>query len=52
MTSSLVSMEILKAAVDECNEGEKEENERAFAVIDAFSIPRFTYNQDRKKFIK
>ncbi|XP_033639912.1 DNA polymerase epsilon subunit 2-like isoform X2 [Asterias rubens] len=52
VTSSLVSMEILKAAVDECNEGEKEENERAFAVIDAFSIPRFTYNQDRKKFIK
>ncbi|XP_038066807.1 DNA polymerase epsilon subunit 2-like [Patiria miniata] len=52
LTSSLVSMEILKAAIDECNEGEEQENERAFAVIDAFTVPRFTYNQDRKKFLK
>ena len=52
MTSSLVSMATLKAAVDECNEGEAEENEKAFAIIDAFSVPRFTYHYDRKKFVK
>ncbi|XP_022081483.1 DNA polymerase epsilon subunit 2-like isoform X2 [Acanthaster planci] len=52
LASSLVSMETLKAAIDECNEGEVEESERAFAVIDAFTVPRFTYNHDRKKFLK
>ena len=52
VASSLVSMETLKAAIDECNEGEKEESERAFAIIDAFTVPRFTYDHERKKFLK
>ncbi len=51
LTSSLVGKETLAIAVDECNEALDTDPEAAMVVIDAFKIPKFTYNMDRRKFL-
>ena len=52
VANSLIDRAILEAAVGECNDGGEEENEKAFTVVDAFTMPRFTYNAERKKFLR
>ena len=49
--SSLVDRDIVEVAVQECSEDPEEDTDKAFCVIDAFQVPRFIYNPDRKKFI-
>ncbi|XP_071499868.1 DNA polymerase epsilon subunit 2-like [Diadema antillarum] len=51
LSSALLTKETIEAAVDECTDGGSEENEKVFNVIDAFGVPRFTYNSERKKFL-
>ncbi|KAL4238277.1 DNA polymerase epsilon subunit 2 [Mactra antiquata] len=51
LTSTLISKVICETAVQECNAEHDDESDKVFTVIDAFSVPRFTYKKDRKKFI-
>ena len=51
LISSLVDREVVEIAVQECSEDPSENTDKAFCVINAFKVPRFIYNQDRKKFI-
>ncbi|XP_053376311.1 DNA polymerase epsilon subunit 2-like [Mercenaria mercenaria] len=51
LTSSLIDKQICESAVQECNAEQDDESDKIFSVIDAFSVPRFTYQKDRKKFI-
>ncbi|XP_061174005.1 DNA polymerase epsilon subunit 2-like [Saccostrea echinata] len=51
LKSSLIGKDACEAAVQECN-AEQEEGDNVFCVIDAFSVPRYTYSADRKKFIQ
>ena len=50
LQSSLVGRDVVEVAIEECNEASDADSERALVVIDAFSIPKFTYNADQKKF--
>ena len=52
VSNSLIDRTILEAAVEECNDGGEEDNEKAFVVIDSFTLPRFWYNAERKKFLR
>jgi len=49
LKSTLVNKAAIEAALVECSESDGGEN--PLVVIDAFSIPRFYYNAERKKFI-
>ena len=51
LTSSLVDREIAEQAVNECSQTSEDDSDKAFTIIDAFSVPRFTFNPDRKKFL-
>ncbi|XP_050406951.2 DNA polymerase epsilon subunit 2 [Patella vulgata] len=51
LSSSMIDKIVCEAAVQECNAEQDEEGENVFCIIDAFSVPRFTYHPDRKKFI-
>ena len=51
LTSSLVDREKVELAVQECSQSTEEDNDKAFTMIDAFSVPRFAFNSDRKKFL-
>ena len=51
LKSSIVTREVVEIAVEECNQASDVDNEKAMVVIDAFDVPKFTYNADRKKFI-
>ena len=51
ISSLSLSPQILLAAVEEVNETSDQDKEKAFNIIDAFDIPKFTYNPDQKKFI-
>ena len=51
LKSSLVDRETVEIAVEECNEASDADSEKALVVIDAFTVPKFTYNTDRKKFL-
>ncbi|KAK3092347.1 hypothetical protein FSP39_001653 [Pinctada imbricata] len=51
LTSSLIDKKTCEIAVQECN-AEEEEGDNVFCVIDAFSVPRYSYSIDRKKFIQ
>ncbi|GAB1607932.1 DNA polymerase epsilon subunit 2-like [Argonauta hians] len=51
LTSSLIDRKTCVTAVQECMDGNENDGENAFSVIDAFSVPRYTYAEDRKKFI-
>lgn len=46
-----VSRNVLEAAVEECNTETDSDADKALILIDAFSIPSFTYNPDQRKFI-
>ena len=51
LRSSLVDRASVEAAVEECNSASDSDGEKAaMVVIDAFSVPRFSYNVDQKKF--
>ena len=50
LKSAILGRDIIEKAVDECNEASDNDTEKALVVIDAFSIPAFTYNSDKKKF--
>ncbi|GFN97139.1 DNA polymerase epsilon subunit [Plakobranchus ocellatus] len=52
LTSAMVGKDECEAAVQECKAEQQEETDSVFNVIDAFSVPRFTYVKDRKKFIQ
>ena len=51
LESSLVGREIVEIAVEECNQASDVDSEKAMVVIDAFDVPKFTYDSDRKKFL-
>lgn len=51
LTSSFITKELIDIAINECREGADEEGDKMFNIIDAFKVPRFEYNQERKKFV-
>lgn len=51
LTSSLVDREVAEQAVQDCSQSSEDDSDKAFTIIDAFSVPRFTFNPDRKKFL-
>ncbi|CAE1325742.1 POLE2 [Acanthosepion pharaonis] len=51
LSSSLIDRALCANIVQECNAGTENDGENAFCVIDAFSVPRYTYSEERKKFI-
>nr|CAB3265005.1 DNA polymerase epsilon subunit 2 [Phallusia mammillata] len=51
LTSNIIDADIVEEAVKECDTGD-DESDQVLSVIDAFSVPRFIYNSERKKFIK
>ncbi|XP_064617729.1 DNA polymerase epsilon subunit 2-like [Liolophura sinensis] len=51
LKSALVDRAACEAAVKECNAEHSDDSENAFLVIDAFSVPRFTYVSARKRFL-
>lgn len=51
LKSPLVAREIVEIAVEECNQASDVDSEKAMVVIDAFDVPKFTYNAERKKFL-
>ncbi|XP_078671790.1 DNA polymerase epsilon subunit 2-like [Branchiostoma floridae x Branchiostoma belcheri] len=51
LESSMIDRETLEAAVQDCVQGGEEDSDQVFSVIDAFAIPKFDYNSERKKFI-
>ncbi|XP_029650945.1 DNA polymerase epsilon subunit 2-like [Octopus sinensis] len=51
LTSSLIDRFTCMTALQECVAGDEHDGENAFSVIDAFSVPRYTYADERKKFI-
>lgn len=50
LNSSLVDRETLESAVQECSREPGEDTDKAFCIIDAFNVPKFDFNVDRKKF--
>ena len=50
LKTAILSRDVVEKAVDECNEASDSDSERALVVIDAFSIPAFEYNSDKRKF--
>ena len=44
-------LQVVLAAVEEVNEASDKDTDKALVVIDAFDIPKFTYNPDQKKFL-
>lgn len=51
LTSTLVGRDLVEIALEECNEVSDGDTEAAMVVIDAFKIPKFSYNLDKKKFL-
>ncbi|XP_070570240.1 DNA polymerase epsilon subunit 2-like [Ptychodera flava] len=51
LTSSMIDQQILESAVQECNADSDENSSQILNVISAFDVPRYTYSQQRKKFI-
>ena len=49
LKNSLIDKTAIAAAIAECTESNETEN--PLTVIDAFSVPRYLYNAERKKFI-
>ena len=49
LKNSLIDKTAIKAAISDCTESSETDN--PLAVIDAFSVPRYYYNAERKKFI-
>ncbi|XP_013387927.1 DNA polymerase epsilon subunit 2 [Lingula anatina] len=51
LSSTMVSRDVCEAAVQECNQEQEEDSDRVFTVIDAFSVPQYSYSYERKKFL-
>ncbi|XP_046337184.2 DNA polymerase epsilon subunit 2-like [Haliotis rufescens] len=51
LSSSMIDRTVCESAVQECNDEQEDEGDKVFCIIDAFSVPRFSYHQERKKFI-
>ncbi|XP_059179397.1 DNA polymerase epsilon subunit 2-like isoform X2 [Physella acuta] len=51
LASAMVGREECESAVQECNAEQDDDSDSILNVIDAFSVPRFTYVKERKKFI-
>ena len=51
LQSSLVNRDVVEIAIEECNEASDSDSEHALVVIDSFSVPKYAYNADRKKFL-
>lgn len=51
LTSTLVGKDLVEVALEECNEASDGVAETAMVMIDAFEIPKFSYNTDRKRFL-
>ncbi len=51
LESSLIGRDVVEIAVEECNTSSDADTEKAFVVINAFDIPKFSYHVDRKKFL-
>ena len=45
------SYQVVLAAVEEVNEASDLDSDKALVVINAFDMPKFTYNPDQKKFL-
>ncbi|PIK60350.1 putative DNA polymerase epsilon subunit 2 [Apostichopus japonicus] len=52
LTSALLKKDLVEAAVEECKQGDDDENDNVFNIISSFSLPRFTFNQEQKKFLR
>lgn len=52
VTSALLKKDLIEAAVEECKQGDDDENDNVFNIISSFSLPRFTFNQEQKKFLR
>ena len=51
LTTSLVDRDVVEQAVQECSHTAEDDSDHAFTFIDAFSVPIFSFNPDRKKFL-
>ncbi|XP_046858107.1 DNA polymerase epsilon subunit 2-like [Xenia sp. Carnegie-2017] len=52
LSSTSIGKDLVVNAVEECSEGSEEKSDNVFAVIDAFEVPRYEYNVDRKKYLR
>ena len=50
LESAIIGREAVEKAVDECNEASDTDTDKAFIVIDAFTVPAFRYLPDKRKF--
>ena len=50
LQSSIIELEVLENAIRSI--GSEEKNEETLVVIDAFSVPKYVYNCEKKKFLK
>ncbi|XP_033106348.1 DNA polymerase epsilon subunit 2-like [Anneissia japonica] len=51
LNTAMIGRSEVEAAIEECNEDTEEESDKVLSVIDAFSIPMFSYNSERKKLL-
>eukprot|EP00794_Sanderia_malayensis_P000497 gene497-1143_t len=51
LKSTVVDKNCIDITLQEINQDTEEDNDKVFNLIDAFSVPRFAYNADRKKFL-
>ncbi|XP_022796492.1 DNA polymerase epsilon subunit 2-like [Stylophora pistillata] len=51
LTTSLVDRDVVEQAVQECSYSSEDDSDNVFTFIDAFSVPVFSFNPDRKKFL-
>ncbi|XP_065176376.1 DNA polymerase epsilon subunit 2-like [Sycon ciliatum] len=46
-----ISREVIEDVIEECGVGADSDDNNSFLVIDAFKVPKFVFNTDRKKFV-
>ena len=51
LKSSLIGREVVEIAIEECNTSSDADTEKAFVLINAYDMPKFSYHVDRKKFL-
>ncbi|XP_041352782.1 DNA polymerase epsilon subunit 2-like [Gigantopelta aegis] len=51
LSSSIIDRTLCETAVHECNAEQDDNSDKMFSIIDAFSVPHYSYSSDRKKFI-
>ncbi|XP_003748292.1 DNA polymerase epsilon subunit 2 [Galendromus occidentalis] len=52
LESALITKDLIVKCIKECSSLPDEQQHQVFKVISAFEVPAFTYNNDRKKFLK